>query len=102
MTKFYARAVFFVRDASRSLEFFTRELGFSLDWTYEEGGKPHVFQVSLHGFELISSSTLRAGKSRPQKSIGAPPQSRYTTRTRTRCSSGWQKGRRQRHDRTGQ
>ena len=61
MTKFYARAVFFVRDASRSLEFYTRELGFSLDWTYEEGGKPHVFQVSLHGFELISSSTLRAG-----------------------------------------
>ena len=53
MTKFYARTVFFVRDASRSLAFYTKDLGFSLDWTYEERGKPHVFQVSLHGFELI-------------------------------------------------
>lgn len=53
MTRFYARTVFFVRDASEALAFYTKALGFSLDWMYEENGKPHVFQVSLHGFELI-------------------------------------------------
>jgi len=29
----YARAVFFVRDAERSLRFYTEKLGFSVDWT---------------------------------------------------------------------
>jgi catechol 2,3-dioxygenase-like lactoylglutathione lyase family enzyme len=57
VTKFYARTVFFVHDASRSLAFYTKELGFSLDWTYEENGRPHVCQVSLHGFELILNQT---------------------------------------------
>ena len=65
MTKFYARTVFFVRDASRSLAFYTKELGFSLDWTYEEGGKPHVFQVCLHGFELILNQTEPSTVDRP-------------------------------------
>jgi catechol 2,3-dioxygenase-like lactoylglutathione lyase family enzyme len=48
-----ARAVFFVRDAGRALAFYTQQLGFSLDWTHEEGGRPFVFQVSLFGFRLI-------------------------------------------------
>ncbi len=65
MAKFYARTVFFVRDASSSLAFYTNELGFSLDWTYEEDGKPHVFQVSLHGFELILNQTEAATVDRP-------------------------------------
>jgi catechol 2,3-dioxygenase-like lactoylglutathione lyase family enzyme len=65
MAKFYARTVFFVRDASSSLAFYTKELGFSLDWTYEENGKPHVFQVSLHGFELIVNQTELATGERP-------------------------------------
>jgi catechol 2,3-dioxygenase-like lactoylglutathione lyase family enzyme len=51
--KFHAKTVFFVRDASEALAFYTTALGFSQDWMYEENGKPHVFQVSLHGFELI-------------------------------------------------
>lgn len=45
----YARSVFFVTDAERSLRFYTEELGFSLDWDSHDG----VFQVSLFGFELI-------------------------------------------------
>jgi catechol 2,3-dioxygenase-like lactoylglutathione lyase family enzyme len=57
--------VFFVRDASRSVAFYTRELGFSLDWTYEENGEPHVFQVSLHGFELILNQSEPATVDRP-------------------------------------
>jgi catechol 2,3-dioxygenase-like lactoylglutathione lyase family enzyme len=65
VTKFYARAVFFVRDASRSLAFYTTKLGFSLDWTYEDNGKPHVFQVSLHGFELILNQAEPATIDRP-------------------------------------
>jgi catechol 2,3-dioxygenase-like lactoylglutathione lyase family enzyme len=49
----FARAVFFVRDAQRSLDYYTKTLGFSLDWTHEVQGRPFVFQVSLFGFQLI-------------------------------------------------
>jgi catechol 2,3-dioxygenase-like lactoylglutathione lyase family enzyme len=62
---FYARTVFFVRDASRAMAFYTKELGFSLDWMHEEDGKPHVFQVSLHGFELILNQTEPPTVDRP-------------------------------------
>jgi catechol 2,3-dioxygenase-like lactoylglutathione lyase family enzyme len=65
VSKFYARTVFFVSDASRSLAFYTKELGFSLDWMYEEKGRPHVFQVSLHGLELILNQT--------EPATGRPP-----------------------------
>jgi catechol 2,3-dioxygenase-like lactoylglutathione lyase family enzyme len=53
----YARSVFFVKDAERSLRFYTDTLGFSLDWKYEEQGLAFVFQVSLLGFELILNQT---------------------------------------------
>ena len=49
MANLYARSVFFVADAERSLRYYTENLGFSLDWDSKEG----VFQVSLFGFELI-------------------------------------------------
>ena len=49
MNHLYARSVFFVNDAERSLRFYTEQLGFSLDWDSKDG----VFQVSLFGFELI-------------------------------------------------
>jgi hypothetical protein len=49
MTTLYARAVFFVTEAARSLRHYTEDLGFSLDWDSGDG----VFQVSLLGFELI-------------------------------------------------
>jgi catechol 2,3-dioxygenase-like lactoylglutathione lyase family enzyme len=53
MDNLYARTVFFVRDAQRSLDYYTETLGFSLDWNHEEGGRPFVCQVSLLGFQLI-------------------------------------------------
>ena len=53
MNNLYARSVFFVKDAERSLHFYLEELGFSEDWTYQEGGRIVVCQVSLFGFELI-------------------------------------------------
>lgn len=49
MTSLYARSVFFVADADRSLRYYTEQLGFALDWDSKDG----VFQVSLLGFELI-------------------------------------------------
>jgi catechol 2,3-dioxygenase-like lactoylglutathione lyase family enzyme len=49
MENFYARAVFFTADADAALRHYTEELGFALDWDSHDG----VFQVSLHGFELI-------------------------------------------------
>jgi catechol 2,3-dioxygenase-like lactoylglutathione lyase family enzyme len=65
MDRFYARAVFFVKDAARARAFYTESLGFSLDWDSQDG----VFQVSLFGFELILNETgertnARAGHGR--------------------------------------
>jgi catechol 2,3-dioxygenase-like lactoylglutathione lyase family enzyme len=57
MSNFYARSVFFVKDAERSLKFYTETLGFSLGWTYQEQGRAWVFQVGLLGFELILNQT---------------------------------------------
>jgi catechol 2,3-dioxygenase-like lactoylglutathione lyase family enzyme len=53
MGSFYARSVFFVGDAERSLRFYTEQLGFTLDWNHQVDGRAYVFQVSLMGFELI-------------------------------------------------
>jgi uncharacterized glyoxalase superfamily protein PhnB len=53
MDEMHARTVFFVEDAERSLAFYTKSLGFSLDWNYEEQGRAFVFQVSLRGLTLI-------------------------------------------------
>ena len=49
MTQLYARTVFFVADAERSLRHYVDDLGFALDWNSGDG----VLQVSLLGFELI-------------------------------------------------
>jgi catechol 2,3-dioxygenase-like lactoylglutathione lyase family enzyme len=61
---FFARAVFFVDDAERALEFYTKKLGFSLDWSHQEQGRAYVFQVSLHGFSLILNQTHEAIRDR--------------------------------------
>jgi len=53
MNNLYARSVFFVKDAERSLRFYLDQLGFSEDWNYREEGRTFVCQVSLFGFELI-------------------------------------------------
>lgn len=53
MENFYARSVFFVKDAEASLTYYTQTLGFALDWNHQDEGRALVFQVSLFGFELI-------------------------------------------------
>jgi len=53
MNNLYARSVFFVSDAERSLRFYVDRLGFSEDWNYRENDRTFVCQVSLFGFELI-------------------------------------------------
>lgn len=57
MNKFYARSVFFVKDAERALRFYVDQLGFAEDWNYREEGRKFVCQVSLFGFELILNET---------------------------------------------
>lgn len=69
MSNLYARTVFFVSDAERSLRFYKEALGFGQDWSYPEGGPAYVCQVSLFGFELILNQTdadngSRAGQGR--------------------------------------
>ena len=57
MDNFYARSVFFVKDAERSLRYYTETLGFSLEWNHQEQGRAWVFEVSLLGFQLILNQT---------------------------------------------
>jgi len=69
MNNLFARSVFFVKDAERSLRFYTETLGFSLEWKYDEQGRAFVFEVSLLGFQLILNQTEpltenRAGRGR--------------------------------------
>ncbi|MGB6449946.1 MAG: VOC family protein [Steroidobacteraceae bacterium] len=52
-----SRSVFFVKDAERSLRFYTDTLGFTSDWNHEEQGRAFVFQVSLLGLQLILNQT---------------------------------------------
>jgi catechol 2,3-dioxygenase-like lactoylglutathione lyase family enzyme len=53
----HTRTVFFVKDAARSLRFYTDTLGFTLDWNHQEQGRAFVFQVSLFGLQLILNQT---------------------------------------------
>jgi catechol 2,3-dioxygenase-like lactoylglutathione lyase family enzyme len=53
VSTFYARSVFFVENAERSLRFYVERLGFAKDWSFDEEGRTFVCQVSLFGFELI-------------------------------------------------
>ncbi len=53
------RSVFFVEDTPRAIEFYTGTLGFNLDWTYEENGRPYVVQVSLFGLQITSNGVRR-------------------------------------------
>jgi len=54
--KWYARAVLFVADIDRSVDFYVKQLGFSQPWRYEEEGAAYVAQVERQGCELILSS----------------------------------------------
>lgn len=64
MSNLYARAVFFVKDAGRSLRFYTEQLGFSVDWKDSDEDPPYVFQVSLFGFELILNQVSEQTRAR--------------------------------------
>ncbi len=57
VNNFFARSVFFVKDAELSLRFYTETLGFSLEWNHQEQGRAYVFEVSLFGFQLILNQT---------------------------------------------
>jgi catechol 2,3-dioxygenase-like lactoylglutathione lyase family enzyme len=61
---FYARSVFFVRDAEAALAFYTKTLGFNLDWNYQYEGRACVFEVSLFGFELILNQVFNDTRDR--------------------------------------
>lgn len=65
MTTFSGRCVFFVRDTSRALEYYTKDLGFSLDWVHEEQGRPFVAQVRLFGLQIILNQVEQDTVGRP-------------------------------------
>ena len=87
MANFYARSVFFVADAERSLRYYTEQLGFSLDWDSNDG----VFQLGLFGFELILNEVgprtrARAGRGRLFIGLDDDQVSRSTSISRTNAS----------------
>lgn len=65
MTTFGGRSVFFVRDTPRAVDYYTRGLGFSLDWVHEEQGRPFVAQVSLNGLQIILNQVEPGTEGRP-------------------------------------
>lgn len=65
MTNLSAKVVFFVRDTPRAMAYYTETLGFSVDWTYEEQGRPYVVQVSLLGLQIILNQRESATDERP-------------------------------------
>ena len=67
MQNLYVRCVFFVRDTPDAMNFYTNTLGFNLDWTYEEQGRPYVIQVSLMGMELIINQQESPDSDHPGK-----------------------------------
>ncbi|HLA73084.1 MAG TPA: glyoxalase superfamily protein [Steroidobacteraceae bacterium] len=65
MKHWYARPVFFVKDAQDALAFFIEKLGFSPDWNHEVDGRTFVCQVRRDGFELILAQDAdKAGRGR--------------------------------------
>lgn len=46
-----------MKNAEDSLKFYTEELGFTLEWNHKEQGRAFVFEVSLHGLQLILNQT---------------------------------------------
>lgn len=65
MQEFAARPVFFVRDTPRAMEFYRDTLGFQVDWTHEEKGRPYVVQVSLFGLQVILNQAEAPEHERP-------------------------------------
>ena len=59
MDNFYARSVFFVKDAEAARAYYTQTLGFALDWNYQYEGRAWVFEASLFGFEVILNQAYR-------------------------------------------
>jgi len=63
--KWYSRAVLFVSDIDRSVDFYVKQFGFKENWRFEPpGGKAGVAQVARPGLELIlnSESPEKTGK----------------------------------------
>lgn len=65
MEKLYARAVFFAHDTEASMRHYIDQLGFALDWHFEEEGRTTVCQVSLFGFEIILNEVGEKTRDRP-------------------------------------
>ena len=53
MTDWFARPVLHVKDVEASLHFYVNQLGFTIPWRYDEGGRVFVAQVDRQGCALI-------------------------------------------------
>jgi catechol 2,3-dioxygenase-like lactoylglutathione lyase family enzyme len=55
----YARPVLYVRDIDKSVDFYVKQFGFTINWRYEEEGTAWVAQVARPGCELILTRSDR-------------------------------------------
>ena len=53
MTEWFARPVLHVSSVDASLRFYVDQLGFTIPWQFEEGGRVFVAQVDRTGCALI-------------------------------------------------
>src|SRR5258708_1078483 len=62
--EWYPRAVLFVADIDRTLDFYVNGLGFTEQWYFGDEGTPHVAEADRQGCALIFSteSPDKAGK----------------------------------------
>jgi catechol 2,3-dioxygenase-like lactoylglutathione lyase family enzyme len=58
MTDWFARPILHVKDVDASLTFYTRLLGFTSPWRYDEEGRARVAQVDRQGCALILANNL--------------------------------------------
>ena len=54
----------YVTDVPKMIDFYTKTLGFELDWNHQYEGRACVFEVSLFGFCLILNQTFNDTKDR--------------------------------------
>ena len=57
MTDWFARPILNVTDVEASLRFYVDQLGFTIPWRFDEGGKAYVVQVDRQGCAIILART---------------------------------------------
>jgi catechol 2,3-dioxygenase-like lactoylglutathione lyase family enzyme len=94
MPGWYVRAVLHVADVDRSIDFYSRSLGFSEAWRHADDGRLLVAQVDRDGCELILSCQWPDGCGHGLRFISLDDQAFASARAEFECEGvavkeGW-------------